>query len=168
MTHKSCIVTKGMILGSSLTLFKEMESNPWAAVQFYHRFLCHLNVWWLLLFSVWFVQLHENPVEVVCGRNLFVKIWIFHSTIFWKPYFHWRGHFKELELSKLRNFLVYPQIWTGASLTSKTPKCVCEFYFKTFFLERGFCTISLLYVSPVSKTFWNFLLQLNMTKQGNY
>ena len=46
-----------------------------------------------------------SHLKVVCGQSF----WIFRTTVFSEPYFHSKGH------SRLRNFLVCPQNWTGAS-----------------------------------------------------
>ena len=96
--HESRIVTEGMNLESSWSPFKEMRSNVWAAVQFCHRLLCHLNLWCLLLFNVWFVQLPENLVKVGCTVNyqrtsLQRKKWKKHlAGFFFTLYTLWKKH----------------------------------------------------------------------------
>ena len=99
--------------------------------------------------------------------------WVFFLALFsQRNIFTWRGHLKELKLET--NLFVYSQMWTAASLTSNKPKHVRLCKFKIFFFWRAIlvqlvhCIFVLHYYYSIMKTFCNFSLQLNMTKNRHF
>ena len=69
-------------------------------------------------------------------------------------------HIHLLELQVKGNLLVYPQIWTVASLThNQHNKCLRICIYKYFFSERDFSSVTLYFINPISTMFCNFSLK---------
>jgi len=136
---ESCRENCVNLLGASWTWKRNIRGGPWWA-----HIITSSVTWepsWRCLWT-----------EFVCKA---IDLLVLLS---WSNIFTCRRHLKSLKFKG--KFLVNPQIWTGTCLTV----CLWFLYLYFFSSESDFCTIGPPYFYPVSKTFCNFWLQLNMTE----